>query len=528
MALKFGYILIFLLWVFSIGLKGQSFDSNWLLGRTKIDFPTPYDSSYTIKFSENGNFTITQIDRNPRFSNTSINLSMSNKNGDLLFYSNGLVFFDSINQVMKIGNNDAELDIGFGRVFPQAVLILPDSENSHFFHIIHGKSTFFKSFNPDNKYDFEGIGELFYSSIDMGNQNGEFVELNTQILNDTFLKTGFTTTRHGNGKDWWVVGCKGHSNKIHSFLISTGGVSEEKIHVVADTLSPGSGFAIFSPNGEYYARYLRKVGYKENEDTSIPYQMILELYDFDRCTGTISNQRVFEMDTIVQNMGINNTYPGCSFSPNSQFLYFTNGRKVFQVDTRAPDIISSKIMIGEFESSVNDSLVRKNINLNNFQLAPNGEILITENSSYLRAELHAIKNPNEKGVASNFQKDAILFDWSSRLPLPIFPNYNLMEWKNSPCDTLSASYNIPEQNLTVEISPNPASQFFIIQFSETLKNDVKIQIYAITGHLIDEQKISRGVKSERITCSTLDAGFYNIVILSEGYLTDNKKLLIIK
>jgi hypothetical protein len=68
------------------------------------------------------------------------------------------------------------------------------------------------------------------------------------------------------------------------------------------------------------------------------------LYDFDRCTGSLSAPvTVAVPDTVVST-------PWACFSPNSRYLYFSNWAKtVYQYDTQADKVSGSVQLVGEYD-----------------------------------------------------------------------------------------------------------------------------------------------------------------------------------
>ncbi|MEM6271328.1 MAG: hypothetical protein AAF998_17975, partial [Bacteroidota bacterium] len=69
---------------------------------------------------------------------------------------------------------------------------------------------------------------------------------------------------------------------------------------------------------------------------------IVDIFDFDRCTGELSNWRA--LGTPAPTTRGPHTYYGCSFSPDGTKIYVseiwndTSGNRVFQYDLTAPDV----------------------------------------------------------------------------------------------------------------------------------------------------------------------------------------------
>jgi PKD repeat protein len=150
------------------------------------------------------------------------------------------------------------------------------------------------------------------------------------------------------------------------------------------------------------------------------------LFDFDRCSGHLSNQKKHTLYN-VDHFGI-----GASFSPDSKRLYAFDDRVAFQYDLTAPDIFVSETIIAEWNGSL-----YYNIWPNNFyqgQLAPDGRIYV--NNSNSNVNLHRVRFPNRKGVACQFMQNDIATPFANADDMPNLPNYRLGPVDGSACDTL--------------------------------------------------------------------------------------------
>ena len=166
--------------------------------------------------------------------------AISDSNGNLQFYSNGVKVFNKQHQVML--NGDGLLgDISAC----QSSIIVPVPGNEKKFYL-------FTTDAVEN--DFEN--GYRYSIIDMDgdNGNGEVVEKNTLLWASCTER--LTAVRHGNGIDIWLITNDNNSNIFRSWLISCNGLNPTPVtsavgivmnqHVVTNT-----GFMKVSPNGKY-------------------------------------------------------------------------------------------------------------------------------------------------------------------------------------------------------------------------------------------------------------------------------------
>ena len=183
-------ILIVCLSAFAQQLAAQKPDFVWPLGTgAGIDFNSgvgePYEDDHLFLY----------------ITNTSI----SDANGELLFYSNGVQVVNAQHEVFSNGSGLSPgtfTDIfDAGMPIPQGALIIPDPGNWQRYYLFHLNLSLEipGSFLPD---------KLFYSVIDMSLDNGLgniTSEKNIEIIQDSLVNGRLTAVRHGNGRDWWVL-----------------------------------------------------------------------------------------------------------------------------------------------------------------------------------------------------------------------------------------------------------------------------------------------------------------------------------
>lgn len=171
---------------------------------------------------------------------------------------------------------------------------------------------------------------LYYSTIELSPQHseGRVTEKNIVLSEDRITFGQIAACRHANGRDWWVLVFKYFSNEYLRYLLHPGGITAYPADRVGPMRPSGIGQAVFSPDGTQYAKFDLTQGSH------------LSLYDFDRCTGTLSYFRQ-----------LNYPYPtgisgGLAFSPNSRYLYVFSNNYAVQYDTYADDIQSSAARYG--------------------------------------------------------------------------------------------------------------------------------------------------------------------------------------
>ncbi|HIF14014.1 MAG TPA: T9SS type B sorting domain-containing protein [Bacteroidetes bacterium] len=325
--------------------------------------------------------------------------SISDENGNLLFYTDGVSLWDKNHQLMP---NGAGL---LGNVSAtQSSIIIPKPGSNDIYFI----------FTLDEEAGPDGLN---YSEVDM-NLNGGLGDItsnkNTSLHSPTTEK--ITATFHKNDKDIWVVTHLYNSSDFYAYLVTQNGVNTTPVISNSGSMLNIGGLAFdaigqmkISPNGEMIA--MSNMALDE-----------VQLFDFSNSTGTVSNSITFSNYFWAY---------GLEFSRTNNYLYFnhlkTGGSSVvteiFQLDLNASNISQSAINIGSLPGIQQQAM----------QLAPDGKIYIAmENTSFLSL----IENPDAQGLASNFNLNGFNLngmDCGMGLPAYIQSYFNMPSIE---CDTV--------------------------------------------------------------------------------------------
>lgn len=321
------------------------------------------------------------------------NASISDKNGNLLFYTNGQVVYNRNHTLMPNGTGL----LGTGTPLQAAIIIQkPGSNGIYYIFTVGGIET-------------NGVSGLNYYEVDMAQDNtlGNVTKFNDGPLTATPaplitpVAEKLTAVRHNNGKDVWVIcHAANNSNNFLSFLVTENGVNTTPVissvgfAISFDTYAlNGSGSIKVSPNGKKLAS---ATPYSGSSFPGAPPRSLksgLELFDFDTTTGIISNG--LELDS-TNNHGV-------EFSANSKVLYATagslNADYLYQYDITQPDqatIIASQVNLG------------RQYGMAALQLAINGKIYAA-NGTYTN-NMHVINNPNVLGTGCDWKPNTVDID----------------------------------------------------------------------------------------------------------------------
>ncbi|MBW7867477.1 MAG: gliding motility-associated C-terminal domain-containing protein [Brumimicrobium sp.] len=316
--------------------------------------------------------------------------SISDKDGNLLFYTNGITVWDRTHQIMPNGSG-----LMGHTSAAQSGIAIPKPGDSKKYYLI----------TVPHEGSYEGMR---YSIIDMTLNNGlgDVVSSAKNIPMFGLSSEKIAVVRHSNGVFFWIIGRYlefGKSQTYITFLLDCDGIHVESPIIaegISTTISENWGYLVASPDGKKLACASEITG--------------IELLDFNNETGEISNPLYLgNMNYAGWDWG----HYGVAFSPNSKILYGTNIENwaVAQWDLTAQDIPNSQFYLGDSEGS---ATVRPNYKGGAMQLGPDGKIYYCHTGN---AFLGVINNPNVLGLGCNMQNNAVdLGGRQSRLGLPPF------------------------------------------------------------------------------------------------------------
>lgn len=428
------------------------------------------------------------------------NTSMSDPEGSLLFYSNGCKIVNAQGEVMLNGDsiNPGQIQNYFcpfgGSPIRQGVIALPAPDNDRLYYVFN--LDWDQPYLLDTNYFGVAPQRLFYQVIDMTqDSNYGAISLKNQIaVQDTFARGNISAARHANGKDWWVIVPKSHTNCYFLVLVNADGVQPPQLqcagHVWTDDDSGAQ--ATFSPDLKKYIRFNAWNG--------------LNIYDFDNATGELTNmaQITFPSDTI-------NYTAGAAVSSNSRFLYLSARKRVYQFDLQASDIESSKIKVAEWDGTYNPYATIFYLSA----LAPDGKIYISSTSSTLN--LHVIEKPNCPGLSCQLVQRGVELPAFNFATIPNFPHYRM---SNDECDTASNVVETELADRAIALYPNPTKGDLWINFPEISNTDVDLKILDLFGKLVFQEKITQSLS--RIDLSGLSLGNYIYSVQQSGAISSGK------
>ena len=241
------------------------------------------------------------------------------------------------------------------------------------------------------------------------------------VIDHGFLGSGMMkAVRHGNGRDWWIILVSGDNTTYYVYLLDPEGLRLHHSQAIGRKQTGfNSGNATFSYDGSRYAII---------DGRYIPEEAIVSLYDFDRCSGLLSNGHHKKISIPKFSLG-----QSVSFSPNGRFLYVNDMNILYQMDLTKSGFPMDTIAVYDgFQSFPDPSFYTTQFGF--WAEGPDGRHYNVSGSgtSY---HMHIMDYPNEEGTACSFRQHALKTS-NNPWTIPNFPHYRLGPLDGSACDTL--------------------------------------------------------------------------------------------
>ncbi len=415
-----------------------------------------------------------------------------------------------------INRNNVLMDGGdsiVGSSWYNELMIIPNPAGNNRFYIFHLTASL-------------GLGGanngLFYSVVDLNYNNGlgKVTAKNQHLITTDYMTDAMAAVKHGNGRDWWMV-CKPTyvganlipSDTFYVYLVTPDSIHEPMKQRIGTDRGWGLGNFTFSNTGDKLS-VVRSDG-------------IIEVFDFDRCSGLLSNANIIS-DSLWVTDG---SFMGSAFSPNDSLLYVIKGLYypfyLLQYDIYSQD----KDTIAQITGT--QTVLKRGRTPSHIRLAPDGKIYMTAaytdtlgyiyfpyaDSCYFPENMYlgVINNPNVKGVGCNFNNFGFYLGGKRTYwGLPNNPDYELGALAGSGCDTLSALKQDPEvakNNLFVY--PNPAKDFVTITFLKAVRTTFNLRLFNVLNKEVYRQNFVQ--QKVTVPIANLAKGIYIVEVSYNGF-----------
>ncbi len=333
--------------------------------------------------------------------------SISDNNGNLLFYTDGITVWDREHNPMTNGSG-----LNGGASSTQSALIVPAPGNLSVYYIFTvGEDAGYNGLSytkvdmglkvAESSDQFKNNKHFLAPDLKINKGNGKITLKNERLLTQATEK--LTAVKQSNGTDYWVISHKWNSNEYYVYPLTSHGVGKPVITKIGLFHGKTTG----AKNSESIG-YLKSSSDGKKLASAICYRMNngIEIFDFDNKTGTLS--KAFKIPAEGYAYGL-------SFSPDNSKLYvsFLKGNNgIVQYDITN---LSSKTEEELASSGIKITPNNEDYSFGALQTGPDGKIYVARVGSYL----DVINNPNAAGTACEYQLEAInLGDRYSTYGLP--------------------------------------------------------------------------------------------------------------
>jgi len=411
--------------------------------------------------------------------------SISDSAGNFLMAFNQKYLFD------KNGNVLLEYDTasyGSMRIFRQSALFFKLKDNTNFYYLISDNIE-----RIDTPFGQPRLNhrtkEIYLTKIKIESTIPTIISIDTLIRNDTISGGCYHACRHANGRDWWIFRSTYNQQQYLRGLLTPYSIDFDVYTCPGPNLFQQGGRNQFSSDGSKLFHYIPVETRK------------MQIYDFDRCTGELSNFREIDFSSFIP-------YPPYDFTP---FVLSPDASKIYMGRSNPTEVYSYQNIQVDVETN-QMSVVADSVFVP--ILTPNLKWVV---SGYQEVpwtpldKLNVFTQPNELGNASGSLKDLY------SLPLggffveqPEYANHLLGPIDGSSCDTLGLDQDytwlpkVPEVSFV--IYPNPGQSE--LNFRTDMPLPINLTITDAQGKLVLQQQFNKSSFTLSSEIAALQQGIY--------------------
>lgn len=483
------WIFLFIICSLTTSLYGQREADNLVYGICNEGAVCdPPFSIGTLKFNNDGVESINLLPINGSFlrGSTSISDTLGNLmlafNGKYIYKPDGAIvdtFFYGLYDTMTVA--------------PGHGLFLKLNKTDNEFYLINTYGRFIDNHPVLGSYD----PTTFLTKVISNDSEFQLDLKMTPIIADSSSPGNIVACRHANGRDWWVLRSGLYKNKFYLGLLSPTGLEMNTIYTnVANDYQSSVAFNFFSPDG---SRFFHYAGFNDR---------ILWEYEFDRCTGTLSDPIEHSLFDLLDPYDV----PPMCPSPDGKIIYIRKSN----TNTSMTEII-------QFRLEDNAHYIAS---LNTFGpiLSPNlrsifSSRLISDTipSTWDEVWLDVFTTPDVFGPTTSYvESEYNLQSWGLGGVLPNYANYRLGPIDGSLCDTLGLDNPVSIKELEKEVLdcivyPNPWVSELQIKLARS--SEYTISLTDMLGKLHYSAQFNGGEHQLDLSGQILSEGIYWVEIV---------------
>lgn len=399
------------------------------------------------------------------------------RNGNLLFYTSGCFIANKQHRIMVNGDSinadgmyPSPCHVAGSFYIYQSNITLPYPRDTSKYIVFN--LTLEDALLPE---DFYQPKHLYYHIVDMTKDGGlgAVVEKKQIAVADYLARGSLTALVSDDLQKAWVVAPQFNTNCYYIVPVTSDGVGTSWLQCIGsayDGSDDGGGQAVFSPDKTKYARIESK-----NQ---------LVLMRFDTATAIFSAPEELPYQTDY------NYGHGVAFSANSRFLYAMADTKLYQFDTDAPNVLASRILVGEINFNIGPGTGGGYL----CKLAPDGKIYIPPANSH--HWISSIQRPNCPGTLCDFRQHNVYLPNWNYTGINNQPSFRVFEQQYN-CDPVSSTeLLLPHERPVAAVFPNPNQGRFELVLPDF--SGGQLSCFDLAGRSVFERNIPNGVSRFRI------------------------------
>ncbi|MBK8414881.1 MAG: T9SS type A sorting domain-containing protein [Bacteroidetes bacterium] len=298
---------------------------------------------------------------------------------------------------------------------------------------------------------------------------------------------------------------------MYRYLVTPSGIEGPFVQNIGTPTDNGFMHTTFSKDGSKYL--------------VVNYRGLIEVYDFDRCSGLFSNVTVIESERLPSLVP---KYTGNAFSASGRYIYVSTTDNadtyLYQFDLLAPDITASKTLIYSVQTPSYFGYMR---------LAPDNKIYCSLNyydgintypytdslNNNFNQNMSVINYPDSAGTACGFSPFSFYLGGNETYwGMPNNPDYDLPALAGSLCDTLVGIGDaLQRQQAALNVFYHSAWEKSFINASNLKGKTGKLLVYDMQGKIVHSEplKILNGYYTRDLSMIGMADGVYLIVLETE-------------
>ena len=416
----------------------------------------------------------------------------SDRNGNFKFASNGWRLVNSTGEILsyKLWRDDIPWSEGSPDTTmianSKGPLFIEDPGDSNRVYLFYGAS----AENLPSSLGLMRKDVLFsYVLLDVNSQS--LISYHHNYLTDTTSLSDAVAVRHGNGRDWWILKPGLFTNEYYIALLDPSGLSEMEKVTISGVVPREQTTTVshFTQDGNTFIHF-----------TGLGPKWV-QRYNFDRCTGTLSNPQETDLTQFFR------------WQDPCNFTISPDGSKFYAVRLNYND---STYVPGTFQYDFETNILSQTSDRTGLAfLTPNfKEILFFTRlipNTITNLYFSSINNPNgadENCDVEYFKFEVINFPYM--LYAPNFANYRLGPLSGSECDPLSS--NSLELNAapapSLSVFPNPSKGLLQVRLANVKSQHQRIRIFNALGQVVYDAALTSNSTQINLEQLRLNPGMY--------------------